>query len=566
MSAIPRVPSAWSVTRVDGVGSVRTGLQRSPDRQTGRYSTAYLRAANVTPRGLDLSDLRHMDFTPQERVAFNLLAGDILIAEASGSPEYVGRAAIWAEEIEGCCFQNTLIRFRPHTVVPDYALIVFRHYAASGLFARTARGVGIQHLGASRFAALPFPLPPLAEQRRIAEATIRKLVQMREATDSLESARMSLAEQAIEIVAAATTGTLVASVAEDTGQVGRAPRHVPVGEDDQEPSSERGRQLGLDPIPRHWAWRTVESVGTAQLGRQRSPAHHQGRNMRPYLRVANVLEDRVDTSDVLRMNFEPEEAAKYELRPGDVLLNEGQSPELVGRAAIYRGGVPGVCFQSTLIRFRAGDDLDPEFALLVFRRYLHSGVFKSVARWSTNIAHLGLRRFRALPFPVPPLEEQRRIAEEARRQLDATASQTSAVLDSLAQVPDMERELLAAAVSGQIVAQDPDDEPAHSLVSRLGPPPPPPRPRQRKGESTGGSTSRRRTRRSDATAVDLATVLDESGGSLSLPELFRRAGFDRDRTEHVEGFYLALTSQLGRSVRLAGPERENTTIEIGDAD
>lgn len=565
MSETSKVPDSWTVTRVDRVGSVRTGLQRSPDRQTGRYATKYLRSANITPTGLDLTDVREMDFTPEERDVFNLQPGDILIAEASGSSGQVGRAAMWAGDIEGCCFQNHLIRFRPHAVAPDYALIVFQHYAASGLFARTARGVGIQHLGASRFAALPFPVAPLLEQRRIAEAAKGKLEQMREATERLESAMGNLAEQSREIVAAAASGTLVETMGEHgADRVGSAETHVPEGID-KGPGARHGRPLRFDPVPRSWAWRTIDEVGMAQLGRQRSPAHHHGPNMRPYLRVANVFEDRIDTTDVLTMNFERGEVEKYELRCGDILLNEGQSPALVGRAAIYRGEIPGACFQNTLIRFRAGRDVAPEFALLVFRRYLHSGIFRSVARWSTNIAHLGLRRFRALPFPVPPLEEQGRIAAAARRRLDATASQTSAVLDSLAKVPDMERELLAAAVAGEIVAQVPGDETAEVLLARLGPPPRPPRPQRGTGRSTEMRNRQRSKGRSGQGAVDLAAVLEESGGTLSLPELYARANFDRDRTEHVEQFYLALRS-LGRSVRLAGSERENPTVELRDAD
>ena len=566
MSETLKVPDSWTVTRVDRVGSVRTGLQRSPDRQTGRYATKYLRSANITPTGFDLTDVREMDFTPEERDVFNLQPDDIVITEASGSPRQVGRAAIWAKGIEGCCFQNHLIRFRPHAVTPDYALVVFRHYAASGVFARTARGVGIQHLGASRFAALPFPVAPLPEQRRIAAAAKGKLEQMREATERLESAMSNLAEQAREIVTAATSGTLIEAIGEPAAdRVGGVETHVPEGIDEGS-GARRDHPLRFDPVPRRWAWRTVAEVGMAQLGRQRSPAHHHGPNMRPYLRVANVFEDRIDTTDVLTMNFERGAASKYELRCDDILLNEGQSPALVGRAAIYRGEIPGACFQNTLIRFRAGQDVAPEFALLVFRRYLHSGIFRSIARWSTNIAHLGLRRFHPLPFPVPPLEEQGRIAAAARRRLDATASQTSAVLDSLAKVPDMERELLAAAVAGEIVARVPSDEPAEVLLARLGPPPSPQRPRRGTGRSTEVRNRRRSKGRSGEGAVDLAAVLEESGGSLSLPELYARANFDRDQTEHVERFYLALRSQLGRSVRLAGSERENPTVEIGDAD
>ncbi len=51
--------------------------------------------------------------------------------------------------------------------------------------------------------------------------------------------------------------------------------------------------------------------------------------MRPYLRVANVYEDRIDLSDVMEMNFTPEEFETYKLKHGDILLN--------GRARVSNG-------------------------------------------------------------------------------------------------------------------------------------------------------------------------------------------------------------------------------------
>lgn len=107
----------------------------------------------------------------------------------------------------------------------------------------------------------------------------------------------------------------------------------------------------LPDLPESWIWTKVENIGRVQLGRQRSPKNHSGPFMRPYLRAANVFEDRIDTLDILKMNFAPEEYEIYKLEVGDILLNEGQSKELVGRPAIYRGEVPGSCFQNTLVRF-----------------------------------------------------------------------------------------------------------------------------------------------------------------------------------------------------------------------
>ena len=131
--------------------------------------------------------------------------------------------------------------------------------------------------------------------------------------------------------------------------------------------------------------------------------------MRPYLRVANVFEDRIDTKDVHKMHFSAQEYKVYELQRGDILLNEGQSPELVGRPAMFNEEIPGACFQNTLIRFRAYPGISASFALLVFRGYLHTGRFQRLAKWSTNIAHLGAGRFANMEFPLPPLSEQERI-------------------------------------------------------------------------------------------------------------------------------------------------------------
>jgi type I restriction enzyme S subunit len=562
------LPPGWTKVRVDQAGAVRLGRQRSPDQATGAYPTKYVRAANITPAGLDLSDLLEMNFTPAEREVFGLRLGDVLLTEASGSSSQVGRAAIWRGDVEPCCYQNTVIRFRPHLTTSEYALLVFRHFAAAGVFAGAARGVGIQHLGASRFAELQFPLPPLAEQVRIVETADRRLAEIREARDRLQSALGHLDEQIREVLAAAVLGELVVQSAEQAPDADTTSNRSSTQRDLFEGSQREWTALtdfNWD-LPAGWAWRRVDEVGVSILGRQRSPQHERGSHMRPYLRVANVLEDRIDFTDLKTMNFSPEEAEVYRLQSGDVLLNEGQSPELVGRPALYRGEIGELYFQNHLIRFRANKGIVPEFALLVFRHYMHTGVFRQISRWSTNIANMGLARFKSLPFPVPPLEEQERIVAEARRRLDATAAQISAVRASFDRLPDLEQELLAAAVAGDLVPQNPDDEPASVLLLRLGPArrdaEEASKPRHR-GERMPNKRSRP-TQQAEPTP-DLAAVLRQNGGKLALPELFSQAGYDRDLPEHVELFYLALRDALGRTIRLSGDATENAELEAADA-
>src|SRR5438309_2148373 len=116
------------------------------------------------------------------------------------------------------------------------------------------------------------------------------------------------------------------------------------------------------------------------------------------------------------MDFDDSDYRTYRLEPGDILLNEGQSTELVGRPAMWRGELADCCFQNTLVRFRAfPGKTEPEFALEVFLYYLRTGQFAKISSKTSNVAHLGAGRFAEMPFPLPPLDLQRRYAQERRQ-------------------------------------------------------------------------------------------------------------------------------------------------------
>jgi type I restriction enzyme S subunit len=166
-----------------------------------------------------------------------------------------------------------------------------------------------------------------------------------------------------------------------------------------------------DRFSKDWTVMRAAAAGHCQLGQQRHPMFEAGENVRPYLRVANVLDGSIDFSDVLSMHFPINSLGKFELQPGDILLNEGQSTELVGRSAIWRGEVSGMCFQKTLLRFRCGPLLVPEFAHAFFQHMLYTGQFARVAVQTTSIAHLTSVRFAELPLPVPPMADQKLLVE-----------------------------------------------------------------------------------------------------------------------------------------------------------
>jgi type I restriction enzyme S subunit len=164
-------------------------------------------------------------------------------------------------------------------------------------------------------------------------------------------------------------------------------------------------------IPQDWDVCPVGTMGDVRAGK--ALAVRGAGQQRPYLRTKNVFDGRIDLADVLRMPMTEAEFSRYRLRHGDILLNEGQSLELVGRCAMYKDEYPEPCaIQNQLVRFRAGDVVSASFAAHLFRYCQSTGVFAVIALQTTSVAHLGVSRFHRLQLAWPSrLIEQERIAE-----------------------------------------------------------------------------------------------------------------------------------------------------------
>jgi len=423
--------------------------------------------------------------------------GDIVVAMLGLD---LPRACLVPPSLGPAIVKADCVRLRPDDRVIDgrYAVAALNSPAVRRQAEQLVHGVGRPRLGLKWFRDLRVPLAPPAEQRRLVDAIDSYLSRLDAGVASLEAAQRKLKAYRASVLKAAVEGRLVPTEAELARTEGRPYESADVllerilkerrsrweeaelakmkaagntPKDDKwkarysEP--ERVNTLELPVLPTGWAWARVSSVGTVQLGRQRAPQHHRGPHMRPYLRVANVFEDKIDTTDVLSMNFSPEEFEVYRLEHGDILLNEGQSPHLVGRPAIYRGEVPGACFQNTLIRFKASPGVVPGYALIVFRAQLHARRYMRIAQITTNIAHLGAGRFAEVEFPVPPLSEQRRIVTEVERLMSVVDAIDQSLRHERLRCARLRQSVLAWAFDGRLVDQDPFDESADALLARI---------------------------------------------------------------------------------------------------
>ncbi len=170
------------------------------------------------------------------------------------------------------------------------------------------------------------------------------------------------------------------------------------------------KQTDVGVIPDEWEVCAVRQKGEVVTGK--ALAVNAPGLQRPYLRTKNVFDGRIDIDDVLTMPMTDEQFTQFQIRNGDVLLNEGQSIDLVGRCALYQNEYPEPCaIQNALLRFRARTGVSEKFASYLFRHCQHTGVFARIALQTTSVAHLGGSRFEALRLAWPTEPEQRAIAK-----------------------------------------------------------------------------------------------------------------------------------------------------------
>ena len=171
---------------------------------------------------------------------------------------------------------------------------------------------------------------------------------------------------------------------------------------------------------------------------------------RPYLRVANVKEDRLELDSVTTIRVTPEEARASRLRPGDVLMTEGGDLDKLGRGTVWRGEISGCLHQNHVFALRCDARLLPEYLSYFTRTAPARAYFAATGVKTTNLASTNSEKVRNLPVPLPSLATQRERVEQIERALRRSGNLRTFLDHQASLVAERRQALITAAVTGQL--------------------------------------------------------------------------------------------------------------------
>jgi len=299
----------------------------------------------------------------------------------------------------------------------------------------------------------------------------------------------------------------------------------------------------LPDLPRGWVWATVDQLTAEQKYGSSSKTNEDSTGV-PILRMGNIQDGDLDFSNLKYLPADHDEFPGLYLQDGDLLFNRTNSPELVGKTAVYRSQISPCSFASYLISVRFSQSYIPELASTFINSAYGKHWIKSVVVQQVGQANVNGSKLAALAIPLPPLEEQKEIVSLLQAQTDEIVDQLKNIDTSLKQSAAQRKNILKAAFSGQLVPQDRSDEPASVLLERIC---------AERAERDKQPKVRKTKQQKEIAAMvsKLMDVLAEAGDWLSAQEAFRRCGVaDGAQTEQLEALYAELRA-LDKAGRLA---------------
>ena len=217
-------------------------------------------------------------------------------------------------------------------------------------------------------------------------------------------------------------------------------------------------------IPESWCWTTVSAISKSILYGVSESAKAYGKYR--LLRITDIQNNNVQWNNVPYTDFDSNKAESYLLNDGDILF--ARTGATVGKSYLVQGLTEKAIYASYLIRVQTYDAVLPQY----IKFYFESGYYweqieqKSVGVGQPNVNGSILGN---LQIPIPPIHEQNRIVLELTRWKDIIDAIEDGTIELESYVKQTKSKILDLAISGKLVPQDPNDEPAIELLKRINP-------------------------------------------------------------------------------------------------
>ena len=200
----------WETVSLADVAEIQGGIQKQGKRRPVENKYPFLRVANVARGRLILDEVHEVELFKGELERYRLQRGDLLVVEGNGSPDQIGRAAVWDDSIPNCVHQNHLIRVRPgEELLPEYLGLAWNSPAVSSQVRAVAASTsGLYTLSTAKLKPIAIPYCSLDEQRRVVDLVEDHLSRLDAAITAIKAAQLREQSLRATLLAAAFSGRL----------------------------------------------------------------------------------------------------------------------------------------------------------------------------------------------------------------------------------------------------------------------------------------------------------------------------------------------------------------------
>ena len=479
------LPKSWEWVRLGEIGETNIGLTYAPS-DISDIGTPVLRSNNVQNGKLDLTDLKRVNKDVKENVLVQ--QGDLLICARNGSKALVGKTALITGLTENMAFGAFMAIFRSR--VNEYLL----YFINSPLFRTMIDEVNtmtINQITQNNLKSTIFPLPPIAEQRRI----VAKIDELMARCDELEKLRQVHAQNQITVHNAALNQLLTAkdhndfktswhfitqhfgelySVKANVTELRKAilqlavmGKLVPQDPNDQ-PASEllnaieveknrlvkEGKIKASKPLPeikpdeipydlpKSWEWMRLNDLLTFGPTNGFSPQSVEFQTPVRSLTLSATTSGKFKGEYSKFIDHSIPLDSDLWLEDGDILVQRGNTLEYVGVSAIYRGESNQYIYPDLMMKIRISLMLNIDYIYLAMSsRSCREFLRNRASGTSGTMPKINQSTLKSLPIPIPPLAEQHRIVskidqlmtlcDELEKQIDIANSKKTNLLNSV---------------------------------------------------------------------------------------------------------------------------------------